>query len=184
MSRTRSRSVVAQFDGGRITSDGGGLLLREADGRIGLLNRLARCFRDGRDAGRVQHSVREMLAQRIYGLALGYEDLNDHEQLRTDPLMGVLADKADLERPLAGKSTLNRLELGGEAGDVDGYKKVHYDTESIDQLWVSLFLEAHEEAPQEIVIDLDATIYRCMAIKSNASFTASTTITAICLCIL
>jgi Transposase DDE domain group 1 len=152
-----SRAVVAQFNGGRITSDGGGLLLREVERRIGLLNRLADCFRDGRDAGRVQHSVREMLAQRIFGLALGYEDLNDHEQLRTDPLMSVLADKADLERPLAGKSTLNRLELGGEAGDVDGYKKIHYDAESIDELLVSLFLEAHEEAPQEIVIDLDAT---------------------------
>jgi hypothetical protein len=152
-----SRSVVAQFDGGRITSDGGGLLLREVDRRIGLLNRLAGCFRDARDTGRVQHSVRAMLAQRIYGLTLGYEDLNDHEQLRTDPMMSVLADKADLERPLAGKSTLNRLELGGEAGDVDPYKKVHYDSESIDELWVSLFLEAHSEAPQEMVIDLDAT---------------------------
>jgi Transposase DDE domain group 1 len=99
-----SRSVVAQFDGGRITSDGGGLLLREVERRIGLLNRLAHCFRDGRDAGRVQHSVREMLAQRIYGLALGYEDLNDHEQLRTDPMMSVLADRVDLERPWRGKA--------------------------------------------------------------------------------
>jgi len=94
--------------------------LREVDRRIGLLNRLAGCFRDGRDAGRVQHSVREMLAQRVYGLALGYEDLNDHKQLRTDPMMSVLADKTE-DRPLAGKSTLNRLELGGEAGDVDAY---------------------------------------------------------------
>jgi Transposase DDE domain group 1 len=152
-----SRPVMAQFDGGRITSDGGGLLLREVDRRIGLLNRLALCFRDGRDAVRVQHSVREMLAQRIYGLALGYEDLNDHDQLRTDPMMSILADKADVERPLAGKSTLNRLELGGEAGDVDPYKKVHYRTEMIDELLVNLFLEAHEEAPQEMVIDLDAT---------------------------
>jgi hypothetical protein len=152
-----SRAVVAQFDGGRITSDGGGLLLREVDRRIGLLNRLADCFGDGRDAGRVQHGVREMLAQRIYGLALGYEDLNDHEQLRTDPMMSVLVDKADVERPLAGKSTLNRLELGSEAGRVDAYKKIHYNAESIDELLVSLFVEGHEEAPQEIVIDLDAT---------------------------
>jgi len=152
-----SRSVVARFDGGRITSDGGGLLLREVDRRIGLLNRLARCFRNGRDAGRVQHNLREMLAQRIYGLALGYEELNDHEQLRTDPMMSVLADKADVKRPLAGKSTLNRLELGGETGDVDPYKKVHYHGEAIDELLVSLFLEAHGKAPQEIVIDLDAT---------------------------
>lgn len=152
-----SRSVVARFDGRRITSYGGGLLLRETDRRTGLLNRLAVCFRDGRDAGRVQHSLREMLAQRIYGLALGYEDLNDHEQLRTDPMMSVLADKADAERPLAGKSTPNRLELGGAAGDVDPYKKVHYDAGAIDELLVSLFLEAHKEAPPEIVIDLEAT---------------------------
>lgn len=152
-----SRSVMARFDGGKITSDGGGLLLREVDRRIGLLNRLARCFWDGRDAARVQHSVREMLAQRIYGLALGYEDLNDHEQLRTDPMMSVLADNADLDRPLAGKSTLNRLELGGQAGDADPYKKVHYDGEAIDELLVSLFLEAHGEAPPEIILDLDAT---------------------------
>jgi len=152
-----SRSVVARFDGGKITSDGGGLLLREVDRRIGLLNRLPDCFRDGRDVGRIQHSVREMLAQRIYGLALGHEDLNDHEQLRTDPMMTILADKADPERPLAGKSTLNRLELGGEAGDADPYKKIHYDSEAIDELLVSLFLEAHGEAPPEIVIDLDAT---------------------------
>jgi hypothetical protein len=148
---------MARFDGGKITSDGGGLLLREVDRRIGLLNRLARCFWDGRDAARVQHSVREMLAQRIYGLALGYEDLNDHEQLRTDPMMSVLADNADLDRPLAGKSTLNRLELGGQAGDADPYKKVHYDGEAIDELLVSLFLEAHGEAPPEIILDLDAT---------------------------
>ena len=93
---------MARFDGGRISSDGGALLLRETDRRHHLLARLAGCFLDGRDPERVEHSIQEMLSQRIYGLALGYEDVNDHEQLRTDPLFGVLA----------GKSTLNRLELG------------------------------------------------------------------------
>ena len=103
------RRVVAAFDGGQVCSDGGALLLKRTDEAIGLVDRLARCFVDGRQAGSVEHSVRSMLAQRIFGLALGYEDLNDHERLRTDPVFGVLAGK--LEEPLAGKSTLNRLEL-------------------------------------------------------------------------
>ena len=152
-----NREVVAHFDGGDITSDGGGLILREVEQRTGILKKFAGCFVDYRKPELIEHPVEDLVAQRAYGLCLGYEDLNDHEQLRTDPLMGVLADKADPERPLAGKSTLNRLELGGEADDVDPYKKVRYDTESIDELLVSLFLEAHDEAPQEMVIDLDAT---------------------------
>ena len=107
-----SRRVGAAFDGGAMTSDGGALLLRETDRRLGLLPRLAECFLDARDPARVTHSVAEMVAQRVYGLALGYEDLDDHEQLRHDPLLHVLAGKAQLDEPLAGKSTLNRLELG------------------------------------------------------------------------
>ncbi len=114
-------------------------------------------FLDGRSQTRVRHSVREMLAQRVYGLALGYEDLNDHEQLREDPLLMLLAGSADAESPLAGKSTLNRLELGGGAGEEDRYKKVHYDAEAIDRVLVHLFLEAHAQPPEEIVIDLDTT---------------------------
>ena len=152
-----SRSVLARFDGGKITSHAGGLLLGEVDRRIGLLNRLSECFLDGRSQSRVKHSVREMVAQRIYGLALGYEDLNDHEQLREDPLLMLLAGSVDAESPLAGKSTLNRLELAGEAGEEDRYKKVHYDAEAIDVVLVDIFLEAHTEPPEEIVIDLDTT---------------------------
>jgi hypothetical protein len=149
--------VLARFDGGKITSHAGGLLLGEVDRRIGLLNRLSECFLDGRSQSRVKHSVREMVAQRIYGLALGYEDLNDHEQLREDPLLMLLAGSVDAESPLAGKSTLNRLELAGEAGEEDRYKKVHYDAEAIDVVLVDIFLEAHTEPPEEIVIDLDTT---------------------------
>jgi len=152
-----ARAVIGRFDGGKITSDGGSLLLREVDLRIRLLRRLAECFRDGRDHRRVRHGVEQMLAQRVYGLALGYEDLNDHEHLRQDPLMAVLSGSADMDQPLAGKSTLNRLELAGETGRLDGYKKVHYDAGAIDALLVTIFLEAHREPPQEIVIDLDAT---------------------------
>jgi Transposase DDE domain group 1 len=99
-----SRSVMARFDGGKITSHAGGLLLREVDRSIGLLNRLSECFLDGRDQTRVRHNIREMVAQRVYGLALGCEDLNDHEQLREDPLLMLLAGSVDAESPLAGKA--------------------------------------------------------------------------------
>ena len=106
-----SRRVVAEFSADRLTTDGGSPLLRQVDRRIGLLRRFAGCFLDRRDPSRIEHSVAEMVSQRVYALALGYEDLNDHEQLRHDPLLGLLAGKRELDSPLAGKSTLNRLEL-------------------------------------------------------------------------
>ena len=111
-----SRRVEAGFAAGRVSSDGGALWLREVEGKINLLGRLTACFSDGRNPELVEHKLSEMLAQRIYGLALGYEDLNDHEQLRSDPLLGLLSGKRKLEEPLAGKSTLNRLELTGRSG--------------------------------------------------------------------
>src|ERR1039457_1348168 len=107
-----SREVVARFDGSTISSDGRALLLRETDKRLNLLPRLSEFFLAGRAQWLVQHSVQEMVSQRIYGLALGDEDINDHEQLREDPLFHVLAGREALEQPLAGKSTLNRIELG------------------------------------------------------------------------
>jgi hypothetical protein len=153
-----SRQVVAQFTGDWLTTEGGSLLLRQADRKIGLLRRVAGCFSDYRQPERIEHRLEEMLAQRIYGLALGYEDLNDHEQLRQDPLLGVLAGKRDLGEPLAGKSTLNRLELtpvGSPAAE--RYHKIGYSAAALDALLVDLFLEAHPRAPREIVLDLDAT---------------------------
>lgn len=151
-----SREVVARFDGGTMTSDAGAVLLRETDRRLNLVSRLAACFEDHRQPWLVSHTVKEMVAQRLYGLALGYEDLNDHEQLREDPLLAVLSGKARVgEDPLAGKSTLNRLELGGEKPS--RYKKIQYRQEDIDELLVQVFLEAHGEAPQQIVLDLDTT---------------------------
>ena len=160
------RQVVARFDGGAITSDAGALLLRETDRRIGLLGRLAACFEDRRDPERIEHRVGELVSQRVYALALGYEDLNDHDQLRSDPLLALLAGKADLEgqdckrerdrgKPLAGKSTLNRLERSSDGAD--RYKKIRCRTAAVDRLLVDVFVEAHEEAPQEIVLDLDVT---------------------------
>ncbi|MGB9464197.1 MAG: IS1380 family transposase [Candidatus Acidiferrum sp.] len=153
-----SRQVVAEFSGERLTTEGGALLLRAADRKIGLLRRVVHCFSDARDPQRIEHALSEMLAQRIYGLALGYEDLNDHEELRNDPLLGMLAGRRDLDAPLAGKSTLNRLELTpSEVFSASRYHKIGYSPEALDELLVDLFLEAHPRAPREIVLDLDAT---------------------------
>jgi hypothetical protein len=149
-----SRRVESGFTAGQVSSDGGALLLREVERRINLLGRLAGCFRDGRNPDLVEHQLAEMLSQRIYGLALGYEDLNDHEQLRNDPLFGVLSGKRRLAEPLAGKSTLNRLELVGRTGR---YHKIGYSSEAIDRLLLDLFIESHAAPPAEIVLDLDAT---------------------------
>jgi hypothetical protein len=149
-----SRRVEAGCTAGQVSSDGGALLLREVDRRIGLLGRLAGYFSDGRSPMLVTHRLSEMLAQRIYGLALGYEDLNDHEQLRADPLFGLLSGKRELDEPLAGKSTLNRLELVGRTGR---YHKIGYSAEAIDRLLTDLFIESHAAPPAQIVLDLDAT---------------------------
>jgi hypothetical protein len=149
------RKIEARFDGGTISTDGGAFLLRQTDQRLNLLARLAECYLDGRSPLLVQHSIAEMVAQRVYGLALGYEDLNDHEQLRSDPVFGMLAGREDLEKPLAGKSTLNRMELG--AGVKDRYKKIMFRKEAIDELMVALFIESYAEAPGEIVLDVDTT---------------------------
>ncbi len=163
------RSVLARFDGGSISSDGGGLLLREVDQRLGILHRFADCFVDHRRAELIEHSVVELVSQRVYGLALGYEDLNDHDELRWDPLMGLLAGKSDpigrtrardrdRDKALAGKSTLNRLELTpAKAGPEARYKKIAVRPELIDDLLLQLFIESHERAPGQIVLDVDAT---------------------------
>src|ERR1700733_5386047 len=143
------REIVARFDGGRISSDGGVFLLRQTDGRLNLLPRLAQCFLDGRNQNLVEHTIQEMLAQRIYGLALGYEDINDHEQLRKDPVFGILAGREELDEPLAGKSTLNRMELGTAINA--RYKKITYWKEAVDELLVNVFVEAHQSVPTEIV---------------------------------
>ena len=148
-----SRDVIARFDGGAMTSDAGGLLLRETARRMNLFPRLAACFFDRRNPDWITHSVEAMVAQRVYGLALGYEDLNDHEQLRNDPLLRVMA--GDAEQALAGKSTLNRMELG--SGEANRYKKITFWKTSLEELLVDLFLEAHPDAPAEIVLDVDAT---------------------------
>ena len=157
--RVEGRSVVAEFDGGALTSDAGGLLLGAADQRLGLVRRIARCFRDARDPRLVEHSVATLIGQRVFGIALGYEDLNDHDELRHDPLMAVLAGKLEARRedcaPVAGKSTLNRLELSRETPTK--YRKIAHEPAAIEALFVDLLLEAHARAPRQIILDLDAT---------------------------
>ena len=154
------RRVVAGFDGGRITSDAGALLLREADRAIGLIDRVAGCFSDRRHQADVVHPVRTLVGQRIVGIALGYEDVNDHDALRFDPVLALFSGGLDTKRkdcaPLAGKSTINRLEHA-PSGDGERYHRIGHDPKALEDLFVDVFLDAHIKAPREIVIDLDAT---------------------------
>ncbi|TAN70183.1 MAG: IS1380 family transposase [Magnetospirillum sp.] len=154
------RAVVAGFDGGAMTSDAGSLLLGATDRAIRLVDRFAGCFTDGRNSGLIEHAVRTLVGQRVFGIALGYEDLNDHDHLRFDPLMAVLAGKLKARRkdcaPVAGKSTLNRLEHAPK-GAPTRYRKIGHDGAAIERLLVDLFLEAYAAAPDEIILDLDAT---------------------------
>jgi hypothetical protein len=153
-----SRQVSARFSERQLSTEGGALLLRETDRKIGLLARVSSCFSDYRHPGLIEHELGELLAQRIYGLALGYEDVNDHEELRRDPLLALTSGKRKLEEPLAGKSTLNRLELTPAGSPLhDRYHKITYSTEAVDALLVDIFLEAHAKAPRQIVLDLDVT---------------------------
>jgi hypothetical protein len=153
------REVVAAFDGGAITSDAGGLLLGATDGALGMMDRFAACFHDGRRQDLIEHDVVTLIGQRVFGIALGYEDINDHDDLRHDPVMAVLAGKLEARReecaPVAGKSTLNRLELSRL--QPTRYHKISHNPLAIRRLLVDLFLEAHERAPSEIILDLDAT---------------------------
>jgi hypothetical protein len=154
-----SRTVVGGFDGGAITSDGGALLLGATDRAIGMIGRFAECFIDRRRPELVEHLVPTLVGQRVFGIALGYEDINDHDELRHDPVMAVLAGKLQAWRadcaPVAGKSTLNRLELSRETAT--RYHKIAHDAVAIEGLFVTLFLEAHKTALKEIILDLDAT---------------------------
>jgi hypothetical protein len=154
------RRVEAAFDGGRMTSDAGALLLGRTDRRLGLLRRFAGCFVDGRSSRDVEHTIERLVGQRVMGIALGYEDVNDHDELRHDPALaatlGRLGSRRSRCAALAGKSTLNRLEHA-PVSDGERYHKIGHVPEAIEALLVDVFLEAHERAPEEIVLDLDAT---------------------------
>ena len=161
--------LVARFDGGRITSDGGGLLLREAERLTGIIRQFAACFTDHRDPDLIEHTVEELIGQRVYGLALGYEDLNDHDELRHDPMLAVLVGKADptgqtrlrerdRRKALAGKSTLKRLELTPVRANAHSrYKRIAVNREAVNAFFVDVFLHSFRRPPRRIVLDLDAT---------------------------
>jgi len=163
------REILADFNGGTITSDGGGLLLREVEKRTNILDRFAKCFTDHRKQDLIEHSVLDLVSQRVFAIALGYEDLNDHDELSSDQLLAVMVGKSDptgeyrlLQRDkghaLAGKSTLNRLELTPEdAGPESRYKKIVMNTEAIDALLVDTFIESYPKPPKQIILDVDAT---------------------------
>lgn len=168
------RTVVAGFDGGTITSDAGLLLLAETDSKMKLIQRLSACFHDGRNQEKITHGLEQMLAQRIFGLAAGYEDVNDHDQLRHDPLLAAVVGSEDIGQPLAGKSTLNRLELTPAGADADSrHQKIvarhgelkqsfvrrdlYRSTRDLYRAPVDIFIEQHETPPREIVLDPDAT---------------------------
>jgi len=185
-------AVVAGFDGGKMTSDAGALLLGASDRAIGLIERFAGCFTDHRSPELIEHLVPTLVGQRVFGMALGYEDLIDHDELRHDPVMAVLAGKLEARRsdcaPLAGKSTLNRLELS--RAEPSRYHKISYDAVKIEGLFVDLFLDAHGAPPPQIILDprlregrlSTRPTTRCTGIRRGASSTVTTIITAICRC--
>jgi Transposase DDE domain group 1 len=164
-----ARQILADFDGGDISSDAGALLLRKTEQVTAVIQQFAACFSDHRDPRLIEHSVTDLVAQRVYALALGYEDLNDHDDLRRDPLLAAVVGKGDPTgkdrrrhrdrgKPLAGKSTLNRLELTRVGDDQESrYTKIACNTRDVERLLVTLFLQAHRQPPARIVLDLDAT---------------------------
>jgi hypothetical protein len=164
-----SRSVTASFDGGRITSDAGGLLLREVEAKCGFIAQFTRCFTDHRNPRLIEHSLAELLRQRIFGLCLGYEDINDHDYLREDPLLALLVGKRDIlgtgryhprdkGKPLAGKSTLNRLELTPvRANKSSRYKKIVAHLDAMQDFLVEAFVRQYVVPPDRLVLDIDAT---------------------------
>jgi hypothetical protein len=163
------RKVVCDFSGGDVSSDAGGLLLREVDYSQKIVEQFASCFKDYRKPELIEHSVLELISQRVYGLCLGYEDLNDHDRLRTDPLLATLINKVDPSgkdrrrerdqgKACAGKSTLNRLELTlEEVSEGERYKKIQYDAEAIQRCFVDYFIQGKEKAPETIILDMDST---------------------------
>src|SRR5512132_1663709 len=178
------RKIVAAFDGGRVTSDAGVLLLGATDKAIGLIERLATCFRDHRRADLVEHRLPTLIGQRVFAIALGYEDLVDHDELRHDPVLAALSGKLEAKRsdcaPLAGKSTLNRLEHA-PIGAATRYHKIGHDGQAVERLWICSSRPMPRHRGRSSSTSTRPTI-RCTAIRKAASFTATTTVTATCLC--
>ena len=162
--RIKGRKVIANFDGGKITSDVGIMLMAELDKKLKITSRFAKCFRDYRDLSYVDYSVHQLLAQRVYGIVLGYEDVNDHDKLRHDPALAIALNKLNFmesnQRVLAGKSTINRLEYCPERiinQESSRYHKIEHDSREIERLFVEIFLDSYKKPPKQIVLDMDVT---------------------------
>ncbi len=150
------RKIVIKNDGKMNTTDGGYLLLQQIERKHGIISHLADCFSDSREQYRVKHTLKGLLTQRIFGICQGYEDLNDHDHLREDPLLQYVCGK--VKSPVAGKSTLNRLELGLEPDESDDrYSKITWNEQEIEDLFCDLFLDSLKEAPDSLILDFDAT---------------------------
>jgi len=169
-----SRTVLAAFDGGEITSDAGVLLLRERARQIKLFDRMAACFTDHRDPLRIKHQLPTLLSQRVCGIALGYEDINDHDSLRNDPAIKLLSSSCHTSKDktpaaLAGKSTLNRLEHSREAGN-PRYHQMVPNLKKLSNLFTDIFLDSHDTPPKEITLDIDATDIKAHGHQENSFF--------------
>jgi Transposase DDE domain group 1 len=188
------RILVAAFDGGQISSDGGLPVLRAVEQRRGIIRRFAACFEDHREPSATDHSVEELVGQRVYALAAGYEDLNDHDELRHDPLLAAVVGKSDPTgasrrrlrdrgKPLAGSSSLQRLEWGlqGEAAD-HRYRRIAVDPDAVDRFFVDVFVDGHERPPRQITLDLHATDDPIHGSQEGRFSTATTETTATCRC--
>ncbi len=160
----KGRKVIADFTGGKITSDAGIVLLAELDKKLKITEKFAKCFRDNRDSSYVKYSVHKLLAQRVYGIGLGYEDVNDHDKLRYDPALAIALGKLDFINStpdiLAGKSTINRLEYCPETiinQKQSRYHKIETDSQAIEKAFVEIFLASYKKPPRQIVLDMDVT---------------------------
>ena len=160
----KGRKVIADFTGGRITSDAGIVLMSELDKKLKITAKFAECFRDYRAASYVDYPVHQLLAQRVYGIILGYEDVNDHDKLRYDPALAIALEKLNFlnstERILAGKSTINRLEYCPETiinQEKSRYHKIEHSPKEIERAFVEIFLESYKKPPRQIVLDMDVT---------------------------
>ena len=176
------RAVIAAFDAGAVTSDAGALLLGATDRAIRMMDRLASCFDDVRCPELIEHQVVTLVGQRVFGIALGYEDLNDHDELRHDPMLAVLSGKLAARRadcaPVAGKSTLNPLELSRL--EPTRYHKISHNPMAIKRLFVDLFLEAQERATNEIILISMRPTIRCTASRRGGFFHGYYDVTATC----
>ena len=164
LGKVKGKEVIANFDGGKITSNAGIVLMAELDKKLKITAKFADCFQDNRNSSYVDYSVHQLLAQRIYGIALGYEDINDHDKLRHDPALEIALSKLNLINAdlgvLAGKSTINRLEYCPETiikQEESRYHRIEHQPQEIEKAFIDIFLQSYKKPPKQIVLDMDVT---------------------------